>query len=308
MGFFGSSVFSSAANRVISGIKDLVSAPKVTLNDLNQLKRLLLSIDLGSEYTEKILHDISLGSHMSIRQQIENIVLPILDSVDHHFPMDKLKNYQPAIILFCGVNGSGKTTMIGKFCKKLQDEGLSAVIGACDTFRAAAVSQVAIWGDRVDAEVIGPEHEAKKADPASVAYKAIVYAKEHNKDVVVIDTAGRLQNKTNLMDELSKIVRVIKKLSPAAPHHLILTLDAMIGSNTIDQIETFKQIVPVSGLVINKIDGTTKAGILIPIISKFHLPIHFLGIGEQKTDIINLNTKEYLNSIFGTNDNLRQIA
>ncbi|MGB1209105.1 MAG: signal recognition particle-docking protein FtsY, partial [Paracoccaceae bacterium] len=202
----------------------------------------------------------------------------------------------PQVILVVGVNGSGKTTTIGKLAAQFQGAGKSVVIAAGDTFRAAAVQQLQVWGDRAGVPVLtAPEG----SDPASLAYDAMGQAQEQGADLLMIDTAGRLQNRADLMEELAKIVRVIRKRDPNAPHNTLLVLDATTGQNAINQVETFRKLADVSGLVMTKLDGTAKGGILVSLADKFGLPIHAIGVGEQLDDLAPFDPEEFAVALTG---------
>ncbi|MCL2473999.1 MAG: signal recognition particle-docking protein FtsY, partial [Alphaproteobacteria bacterium] len=203
---------------------------------------------------------------------------------------------KPFVILVVGVNGTGKTTTIGKFAKNYVKHGLKVTIGAGDTFRAAAVSQIKIWGDRAGAEVISGEHGC---DSASLAYKALEHAKKKESDVLMIDTAGRLHTKNDLMEELAKIVRVIKKIDESAPHAVMLTLDATTGQNAHAQVEVFQNVVNVSGLVVTKLDGTAKGGVLVALAGRFKLPIYAIGVGEAAEDLQPFEADSYAKTLVG---------
>jgi len=186
------------------------------------------------------------------------------------------------VVLVVGVNGVGKTTTIGKIAARLREDGKSVMLAAGDTFRAAAIEQLKVWGDRVGAPVLARE---TGSDAAGLAFDALAQAREQKTDVLLIDTAGRLQNKADLMGELAKIVRVLKKQVPEAPHHVLLVLDATTGQNAISQVATFKEICAVTGLVVTKLDGTARGGMLVAIADKFGLPVHYIGVGEQAADL-----------------------
>ena len=201
------------------------------------------------------------------------------------------KHNKPTVVLICGVNGVGKTTTIGKLCKKLKDQGNKIIVGAADTFRAAAIDQLELWCQKISVEIVKSDIGS---DPASVAFKSFEYAKKNNADYCVIDTAGRLQNKKNLMEEFSKIIRVLKKIDNDAPHETILVLDATTGQNAINQIEEFKKITPITGIIMTKLDGTAKGGILVAIAKQFKIPIYAIGIGEKEEDLDNFIAKDFV--------------
>jgi fused signal recognition particle receptor len=203
---------------------------------------------------------------------------------------------KPFVILMVGVNGSGKTTTIGKLAAKFRAEGRSVMIAAGDTFRAAAIEQLQIWAERTGAGFLSRE---QGADAAGLAYDALAKAREEGRDILLIDTAGRLQNKQGLMDELAKIVRVIRKMDPEAPHATLLVLDATVGQNAVSQVEIFRQVAGVTGLVMTKLDGTARGGILVALAAKFGLPVHFIGVGEGIDDLEPFAARDFARAIAG---------
>ena len=222
--------------------------------------------------------------------EIEKILEPV--AVDLDLDLD----HQPHVILVVGVNGSGKTTTIGKLAAKLYDAGFSTTLVAGDTFRAAAIEQLKIWGERTQSPVLS---RPLGADSAGLAFDAWAETRETRRDVMLMDTAGRLQNKKELMDELEKIVRVLRKQDPTAPHTVLLTLDATTGQNALNQVEIFKEVAGVNGLVMTKLDGTARGGILVSISAKYKLPVYFVGVGEQVEDLEPFEAREFARSIAG---------
>jgi fused signal recognition particle receptor len=204
--------------------------------------------------------------------------------------------HKPFVILMVGVNGSGKTTTIGKLAAKFRAEGKSVMLAAGDTFRAAAIEQLKVWGERTGATVIARD---QGADAAGLAFDALQQARSENTDILMIDTAGRLQNRAELMAELEKTVRVIKKLEPSAPHAVLLTLDATVGQNALSQVDIFGKIAGVTGLVMTKLDGTARGGILVALAEKFGLPVHFIGVGESVEDLETFTADEFARAIAG---------
>lgn len=289
---------SKTSSNITSSITNIFTTKKLDEQTLLELEDLLIMSDMGAKVAgnliqnlkkdkfEKDITDIEVKTYLA--DKIADIVSP--------FAKDLEFTHQPQIIIVCGVNGSGKTTTIGKIANKLKNEGKSVLLAACDTFRAAADLQLKVWSERANCELIQGD---QGADPASVAYKALEKATKDKIDVLLIDTAGRLQNKKNLMDELAKIIKVIKKLNPDAPHDTLLVLDACVGQNAISQVEIFKEIVNITGLIVTKLDGTAKAGILVAIAQKFSLPIHLIGVGEKIEDLDKFDAKEFSNSLFG---------
>ncbi|MEP2456716.1 signal recognition particle-docking protein FtsY, partial [Roseibium sp.] len=229
-----------------------------------------------------------------VRAFLSVVVEKVLEPVAR--PLDLNRGKSPHVVLMVGVNGTGKTTTIGKLSQKLASEGKTVMLAAGDTFRAAAVEQLKIWGQRTGAEVVARE---TGADAAGLAFDAMKAAKEKGVDVLLIDTAGRLQNKTELMDELEKVIRVIKKLDPDAPHDVILTLDATTGQNALSQVEIFGKVAGVTGLVMTKLDGTARGGILVAIAAKNQLPVHFIGVGEGVEDLEPFSAKDFASAIAG---------
>jgi fused signal recognition particle receptor len=221
---------------------------------------------------------------------VERILTPVAK------PLEIDTTVKPFVILVAGVNGSGKTTTIGKLSAKFRAEGHTVVLAAGDTFRAAAIEQLGIWGQRTGAQVVATK---PGADAAGVAFEALDVAKAAGADVVIVDTAGRLQNKSALMGELDKIVRVMKKRDPAAPHAVLLVLDATVGQNALSQVEIFGKTAGVTGLVMTKLDGTARGGILVAIAEKFGLPVHFIGVGESVDDLEAFSARDFAKAIAG---------
>jgi fused signal recognition particle receptor len=206
---------------------------------------------------------------------------------------------KPFVILMVGVNGSGKTTTIGKLAAKFRAEGRSVMLAAGDTFRAAAIEQLKVWGERTGAEVVSGN---QGADASGLAFEALQKAKAAGTDVLLVDTAGRLQNKTGLMDELAKVVRVIRKLDPEAPHAALLVLDATVGQNALSQVEAFGDTAGVTGLVMTKLDGTARGGILVALAAKFGLPVHFIGVGEGVEDLEPFSARDFARAVSGLDE------
>ena len=282
-----------------SGLSDLIFKRKIDENTLNELEDFLIQCDVGVESAKELrekFSDTKVTPQNSEKCEILKIfssyVSEILKPLEKN--MESLNNKKPAVILIAGVNGVGKTTTIGKLGKILEPKNKKIVFGAADTFRAAAVKQLEVWAKRIGCDIIKSE---EGADPASVAYKALDYAKNNNSDYLLIDTAGRLQNKKNLMDEFKKITKVVKKIDPNAPHEIFLILDATTGQNAISQVEEFMKIAPITGIIMTKLDGTAKGGILLAIGKKFKLPIIALGMGEKEDDLHIFNAQHYSNAL-----------
>ena len=257
---------------------------------------------MGTETAVRICEGLAATSYdkeiepEEIRQLLNKEITQILEPVAKPLVIDA--SIKPFIILMTGVNGAGKTTTIGKMAQKFQAEGKKVMLAAGDTFRAAAVEQLAIWGERAGVPVVtAPEG----SDAASLAFEAIAKAREQDIDILLIDTAGRLQNRTELMDELEKIVRVIRKQDATAPHASLLVLDATTGQNAVNQAQIFAEKVDISGLVMTKLDGTAKGGILVAIAAKFGLPVHYIGVGESIDDLEPFDAAEFADALTQTN-------
>ena len=276
--------------------------PKRRLDDdmLEQLEELLISADMGVDTAMRVTANMAEGrfgtslSVADIKSLLAQEITRIMEPVAKPLPLYAKK---PQVVLVVGVNGSGKTTTIGKLASQFKTAGKTVVIAAGDTFRAAAVEQLQIWGDRAGVPVLtAPEG----SDPASLAFDAMTKAEADGADLLMIDTAGRLQNRADLMEELAKIVRVIRKKDPEAPHNTLLVLDATTGQNAVLQVETFQRLADVSGLVMTKLDGTAKGGVLVALADKFGLPIHAIGVGEQIDDLAPFDPEESAAALTGT--------
>ena len=276
-------------------------APRRVLDDamLEQLEELLISADMGVDTALRVTANIAegrLGKKLSVTEIKELLaaeVARIMDPVARPMPIYPKK---PQVVLVVGVNGSGKTTTIGKLASQFRAAGKSVIIAAGDTFRAAAVEQLQIWGSRAGVPVLtAPDG----SDPASLVFDAMTKAQADGADLLLIDTAGRLQNRADLMEELSKIVRVIRKKDPDAPHNTLLVLDATTGQNALLQVEVFRKLADVSGLVMTKLDGTAKGGVLVALADKFGLPIHAIGVGEQIDDLAPFDPQDFARALVG---------
>ena len=277
------------------------AAPRRTLDDemLEQLEELLITADMGVDTALRVTVNMAegrLGKKLSV-DEIKGLlaaeVTRIMEPVARPLPLYPSK---PQVVLVVGVNGSGKTTTIGKLASQFRAAGKKVVIAAGDTFRAAAVEQLQVWADRAGVPVLtAPEG----SDPASLAFDAMERAAKDGADLLMIDTAGRLQNRQDLMEELSKIVRVIRKKDPSAPHNTLLVLDATTGQNALSQVETFQKLADVSGLVMTKLDGTAKGGVLVALADKFGLPIHAIGVGEQIDDLAPFDPEDFARALVG---------
>lgn len=266
---------------------------------LEQLEELLIASDMGVDTALRVTANIAEGrfgkklSTQEIKRLLADEIARIMEDVAKPMPLYPRK---PQVVLVVGVNGSGKTTTIGKLASQFKGAGKKVVIAAGDTFRAAAVEQLQVWGERAGVPVLtAPEG----SDPASLAFDAITKAEAEGADLLMIDTAGRLQNRADLMEELAKIVRVIRKKDETAPHNTLLVLDATTGQNALSQVETFQKLADVSGLVMTKLDGTAKGGVLVALADKFGLPIHAIGVGEQIDDLAPFDPEEFAKALTG---------
>ncbi|NCQ24846.1 MAG: signal recognition particle-docking protein FtsY [Rhodobacteraceae bacterium CG17_big_fil_post_rev_8_21_14_2_50_63_15] len=283
------------------GRAEVSNVPRRTLDDamLEQLEELLIGTDMGVDTALRVTANMAearIGKRLStqeikqlLAQEISRIMAPVAR------PMPLYPN-RPQVVLVVGVNGSGKTTTIGKLASQFKAAGKSVVIAAGDTFRAAAVEQLQIWGDRAGVPVLtAPEG----SDPASLAFDAMTRAEAEGADLLMIDTAGRLQNRADLMEELAKIVRVIRKKDPTAPHNTLLVLDATTGQNALRQVEIFQKLADVTGLIMTKLDGTARGGVLVALADRFGLPIHAIGVGEQIDDLAPFDPDEFAAALVG---------
>ena len=283
-----------------SGFRGLFKGKKIDDELFEELEEQLLIADVGMDTTLKIIENLTdkasrkeLKDGDALYGLLKDELGEMLDKVEQPLVVDTSK--KPYVILMVGVNGVGKTTTIGKLAKQFQSEGKSVMLAAGDTFRAAAVEQLQVWGERNQVPVVA-QHTG--ADSASVIFDAIESAKARNVDVVIADTAGRLQNKGNLMEELRKIVRVMKKVDPQAPHEIMLTVDAGTGQNAISQAKLFSEVAPVSGITITKLDGTAKGGVIFAIADQFNIPIRYIGIGEGIDDLRPFAANEFIEALF----------
>ncbi|MCD6090447.1 MAG: signal recognition particle-docking protein FtsY [Bacteroidales bacterium] len=285
--------------------KAVAGKSKVDDEVLDNLEEILITADVGVSTTLKIIDRIErrvaqdkyVGSTELNRILREEITFLLEETENKKLKgFDFEKQDEPYVILVVGVNGVGKTTTIGKLAHQYKLSGKSVVLGACDTFRAAAVDQLTIWSKRVDVPIVS---QGMGADPASVAFDTLQSAKAQKTDVVIIDTAGRLHNKVNLMNELTKIKMVMKKVIPDAPHEILLVLDASTGQNAIEQAKQFTAATDVNALALTKLDGTAKGGVVIGISDQFKIPVKYIGLGEQMTDLQIFRRKEFVDSLFG---------
>jgi fused signal recognition particle receptor len=288
------------SSKLSSGITDLISKRKLDAATLDDLEDLLIQSDLGIATTGRITEAIAKGrfekgiSAGDVRTILASEVERVLAPVAKPLVIDPLK--KPHVILMVGVNGTGKTTTIGKLAAKFKAEGKSVVLAAGDTFRAAAIDQLKVWGERTGCPVVA---RGVGEDASGLAYDSLKQAQVTGADVLLLDTAGRLQNKQALMEELEKVIRVLKKLDPSSPHDVLLVLDATTGQNALQQVEVFRDRAGVTGLVMTKLDGTARGGILVAIAEKFRLPIHAIGVGEGADDLQSFAASDFAHAIAG---------
>ena len=294
----------SGLSRSSSALSESIASvfTKRKLDDaaLEDLEDMLIRADLGTETATRITDALRSGRYDKeisddevkavLAEEIGKVLAPVAK------PLAIDTGLKPHVVLLVGVNGTGKTTTIGKLAAKLRDAGLKVTLGAGDPFRAAAIEQLKIWADRTGSTFVGTK---LGADAAGLAWDAFKTAQENGSDVVIIDTAGRLQNKAELMEELAKIVRVLQKHDPEAPHTVLQTLDATTGQNALNQVEIFRNVAGVNGLVMTKLDGTARGGILVAIAAKHELPVHFIGVGEGVDDLEPFSAKDFANAIAG---------
>jgi fused signal recognition particle receptor len=292
---------SKTRDKIFNSITETVTG-KAVIDELtlDQIEEILLGSDIGFDTTEKIIESVKRNLKSEKDRSGENIIEIVKQELTEVLSITKsngkeLSANKPYIILIVGVNGVGKTTTIGKLANNYKKIGKKVIVGAADTFRAAANEQLEIWAKRADVDII---QSLKGTDPSSVVFETVKKSLDENYDVVLIDTAGRLHNKTNLMNELDKIRRVIKKLLPDAPHETLLIVDGNTGQNAILQAEEFAKVTNISGLVITKLDGTAKGGVVFQIVAKQHIPVKFIGVGEGIDDLQEFDTKAFVEAIF----------
>jgi fused signal recognition particle receptor len=281
-------------------LTDLITKRKLDPSTIAEIHDVLTRADLGLDTAGRIAAALGEGRYAAgispeevktvVAAEIEKALTPVAQ------PLVVDATEKPFVILVAGVNGSGKTTTIGKLAAKFRAEGHTVMLAAGDTFRAAAIDQLKIWGERTGAPVIARE---AGGDAAGLVFDAVRAAKDRSVDVLLVDTAGRLQNRTELMQELQKVVRVIKKIDPSAPHAVLLVLDATVGQNALSQVEIFRKSVGVTGLVMTKLDGTARGGILVALAAKFQVPVHFIGVGEGVDDLAPFSARDFAHAIAG---------
>ena len=292
-----------SSSAIGGAIADLVSKRKLDEETLAEIEDVLIRADLGLATAADIVsalrevrHDAAISPEevkAVVAAEVEKVLAPVAQPL----VLDAAK--KPFVVLVVGVNGSGKTTTIGKLAAKFRAEGRRVMMAAGDTFRAAAIDQLKIWATRTGAEFIARE---AGADAAGLVFDAVTAAKQRGVDVLLIDTAGRLQNRGELMSELQKVLRVMKKVDAAGPHAVLLVLDATVGQNALSQVEIFQKVAGVSGLVMTKLDGTARGGILVALAAKFRLPVHFIGVGESVEDLASFSARDFARAIAGLDD------
>ena len=289
-----------SSEKISQGVKKIFVNKKLDIQTLNDLEELLIMADLGPSAAEKLTAELANEKFdKNIKpEEVKTFLAKKIEEtlVDVAKPLILNNSKTPSVVLVVGVNGTGKTTTIGKLAHQYSSEGKKIMIAACDTFRAAAVEQLQIWAERSNAEFV---KSSQGCDSAGLAYEALEKAKSKKIDVLFIDTAGRVQNRTELMEELAKIIRVIRKLDPESPHHCLLTLDATTGQNAVSQVEIFKEMAEISGLIVTKLDGSAKGGILLSLAEKFSLPVHAVGVGEKIEDLQSFEAQEFAKSLMG---------
>lgn len=291
---------SRTSSALTTGISELFTKRKLDAGTLEDLEDILIQADLGLATSARIAKAVGEGRYdkqidpAEVKAILAREVEAILTPVALPLAIDATK--KPFVILMVGVNGSGKTTTIGKLAAKFRAEGKTVMLAAGDTFRAAAIEQLKVWGERTGCEVVSGQ---QGADASGLAFEALQKARAAGTDVLLVDTAGRLQNKTGLMDELAKVVRVIRKLEPEAPHAALLVLDATVGQNAISQVEAFQDTAGITGLVMTKLDGTARGGILVALAARFGLPVHFIGVGESVEDLEPFSAEEFARAVAG---------
>jgi fused signal recognition particle receptor len=291
-----------SSNKLSDGIGGIFTKRKLDEETLAQLEELLIGADLGPQTAAKLVADFGKGRFgkdiaenevkTALAEDIAAILVPCAK------PLEINRGKKPFVVLVVGVNGTGKTTTIGKLAKHYKEQGLNVMIAAGDTFRAAAISQLQIWGERAGVPVIAG---APGGDSAALAFEALEKARAAKSDLLLVDTAGRLHNKTDLMQELAKMARVIKKLDADAPHATLLVLDATTGQNALAQVETFRELTNITGLIVTKLDGSTKGGVLVALADRFGLPVHAIGVGEAAEDLQPFSADDFARSLVGMN-------
>ncbi|MCH7964849.1 MAG: signal recognition particle-docking protein FtsY [Bacteroidetes bacterium] len=299
---------SKTRDKIVNSINEKITGKAVIdENIIDEIEEILITSDIGFDTAEKIIENLRVVLKSEKDRSQFNIINTVKDELvsvisngsadDKNKEEDIIKISKPYVILIVGVNGVGKTTTIGKLAHNFHSEGAKVLIGAADTFRAAAGEQLDIWAERAGADIVQKE---SGSDPSSVAFETVEKAVNENYDFVLIDTAGRLHNKANLMNELAKIKRAINKVLPGAPHDTFLILDGTVGQNALIQADEFSKVTDISGLIITKLDGTAKGGVVFQICNKQSIPVKFIGVGETIEDLQTFNPKIFVDAIFGT--------
>lgn len=293
---------SKTSSQLSSGITGIFTKRKLDDEALEELEGVLIGADLGPKVAAQLVAEFAkerFGKEVTdqeVKEALASNIATLLEPVAHPFSPEGNK---PFVVLVVGVNGNGKTTTIGKLALQFKQSGKKVMLAAADTFRAAAVEQLKVWSERAGVPIVtAPEG----TDPASVAYQAVEKARAENIDVLFIDTAGRLHNKQNLMEELGKISRVIKKIDASAPHAVIQVLDGTTGQNALAQVEAFKNLIQVTGLIVTKLDGTARGGVIVALADRFKLPIHAIGVGEGIEDLQAFDPRDVARSMVGLKD------
>ena len=288
---------SASATSQLTGI---FTGKKINSNTMESLEEALISADLGVSASSKIVQDLAkkFDGKSGDQDELLDALAVSISNILKPFQKQLLVSdtYHPHIMMLVGVNGSGKTTTAGKLARRFSQQGKKVVLVAADTFRAAAIEQLKGWAERSSVDILSAE---RGADPAALVYQSIEKARQQKADLILIDTAGRLQNRTELMEELAKIVRVIKKLVPEAPHDSLIVLDGTVGQNSISQLKAFQEVSAITGLIMTKLDGSARGGALVALAEEFELPIHLIGVGETAEDLQDFNANAYARALLG---------
>lgn len=291
---------SRTSDKLVGGIAALFTKKKLDDATLQELEDLLITSDLGVATAAKLTSNLAAEkfdkevTNEEVREAFAGDITDILEPIAK--PLVLNPTNRPHVVLVCGVNGSGKTTTIGKLAQQWKSEGKNVWLAAGDTFRAAAIEQLQVWGERAGVPVVA---RPQGSDPAALAFDAMTEARAARADVLIIDTAGRLQNRAELMDELAKVVRVIKKHTPDAPHDCLLVLDGTVGQNAHNQVKVFREMVEVTGLIVTKLDGSARGGVVVALAQDFALPVHAVGVGEQANDLRPFEARAFARSLMG---------
>tara|TARA_B100000287_G_C20671306_1_gene793465 strand:- start:5 stop:916 length:912 start_codon:yes stop_codon:yes gene_type:complete len=288
---------SKSSEKITDGIKKVIKGKKIDEATLNELEELLISSDLGVSFSSQVIEDLKKSKLIEpTTEKVKSIIQKKIDNLLAPLEKEIKINHSPFILLVVGVNGVGKTATVGKIAHKYTSQKKKVGVVAADTFRAAASEQLKIWSEKTKSDFFSAK---EFSDPAALAYESIEEAIKKKIDLLIIDTAGRLHNKTDLMNQLSKIIRVIKKIDDSYPHQITLVLDGNIGQNSIRQAEVFREICSIDSLIVTKLDGTAKGGVLVPIAELLKIPIISLGTGEKKEDLIDFKAKEFSKALLG---------